>query len=100
MAWKRFKLPGTGWVKLDQILQKIEDAVNERAPVPGLGIAIEQTSDGSQISWNITPTQGEKDQPIGTQGGGNSGPVVNIFGAVNGLPKVFHLFQSSPPTDP
>lgn len=96
----KLKTGRTGWMRLDNILKAIEEGINARTPIAGLGIETEGSTNGTQISAKVTPS-GDKDHinnPAG--GGGSSGSIANVFGAVNGFPKVFHLFQSSPPTDP
>lgn len=94
-----FKIGRTGWKRLDLILTAIQEGINKRAPVAGIGIAIDYNDNGAQISIPVSHA-GDKEATVGNNSGGQSGSIANVFGAVNGVPKVFHLFQSSGPTDP
>jgi hypothetical protein len=94
-----FKIKPWGPKKLREIFKSIETAINKRAPIPGLGIDADEQPDGVQIhAKSEVGASGEAQ--VDSSGGGASGTTVDLFGALNGQPAVFHLLQSSPPTSP
>lgn len=93
----RIKLTRWGPAKLRKILEEIEDRLNENRPIQGLGIQTKQEDDGVYIS-TAAAQKAQDEEKTGATGGTTSGTVADIYGALNGQPALFHLFQSSPPT--
>jgi hypothetical protein len=98
MAIDRLKIKPWGPPVFREIIGELQDAINERTPVPGFGINVDEREDGFQISTKLAqPPQTVKD-PQGTGGGSASGTAGDIEGALNGAPATFHFLQGSPPT--
>lgn len=75
---------------------KIETEINQNAPVNGLGIVCDVTSGGTQISTEeAVASAGGSSSSSGVTGGGAT---VDLYGAFNGQPALFHLKQTSAPT--
>lgn len=83
------------WGPYRGVLGAIEKRINEITPIAGLGISVDESPGGSQIS----ATSGNV-----SSGGANSGPrssasgSVDLYGAHNGAPALFHLKEAAPPT--
>jgi hypothetical protein len=95
MPFTAFKISLWGPKRLRAIFTEIEDAINTRAPLEGCGIRLSQQPDGREISADIA--KGGDDSSVAAGGGGSP---VDIYGAFNGAPAVFHLKQTAPPTVP
>lgn len=95
----KFKIPGKGpGKKLARIFQYIEDALNAVYPQEGIGIEISRETNGSFVSTKTSPAVGAG--AGGDTHGGGKGTPINVYGAYNGAPAVFHLLQSSAPSAP
>lgn len=96
---KPVKLLRWGPKKLREIVVAIEGALNARTPHEGLGISLDESSGkGFQISTKLAGGAAIQDSKDGLALGGSGGTNVNVYGALNGAPAVYHLLQSSPPT--
>lgn len=96
MAKKIFELKTkTGWKKLDDILERFQNALNERTPLASETIELDEQPDGLQICVKTVGGSSSGDSDSGGSAAGNAG---DLFGAYNGAPAVFHLNQSAPPT--
>lgn len=92
----KFKLTKDfGPPRLRKVHQELAAGINRSWPKKGNGIAADEYPDGVQISIE-TPANPNQDD--GGSGGGGSGTPVNLYGALNGAPAIFHLLQSSAPT--
>lgn len=93
MAKSPFKIKPWGPRKLQKILEDIAREITERTPLPGCGVHVGEEPDGMPLSLE-TPSHVNPDD----SSGGGGGTSVNLYGALNGAPAVFHLLQSSAPT--
>lgn len=91
-----FKIERWGPQKLQKIWESIENGINERTPVAGMGIEIDISDKGSQISTSVAVDAARAENQ--GQGGGSVGTPVDLYGAYNGAPALFHLSQTSAPT--
>lgn len=82
-----------GPVKFREVINWLVEEINARSPIPGCGINISEDATGREISTKPEVAGGN---PVG--GGTSSGTPVDLYGALNGAPAVFHLLQDSPPT--
>lgn len=87
----------TGWIKLDGIFETFQNAINERTPKASIDIDIDEQPDGMEISLSESASPGGA---LGDTAGGGGGASINLYGARDGAPAVFHLLQSSAPTAP
>lgn len=96
MSLPKIEIKEWGPVPLRKIVNQIVEGINLRTPIAGCGIAATEEPDGVQISLenNPAPVGGS----AGTAGGSGGGTRVDIYGAKDGAPYVFHLLQSSAPT--
>lgn len=93
-----FTLDKWGPKRLRAIFKTIETEINSIRPSAGLGIDVDVTESGSQISTKNETPPGGADKEGTRGGGGGSGTSVNVYGAFNGAAATFHFLQSSPPT--
>lgn len=95
----RFKIDRPyGPSRLREVHGQLVQEINKRTPIEGIGIRITEHENGFQISTETKPGP-EKSGTEGTQGGGGTdGTSIDIYGAFNGDPAIFHLLQSSAPT--
>lgn len=91
------ELSGWGPERLRELFKEVETRLNKLRPIQGTGIRISEGSDGVQISIDNTPAVGSNILD-GVGGGGGGGSDIDLYGACNGAPAVFHLKQSSAPT--
>lgn len=91
-----FEVTKWGPKKLREILEQIQNAINDRTPTAGIGIECDESENGIQINLSAAQTGTPEDSKGGT--GVSSGTAVDIYGALNGFPALYHLLQSSPPT--
>lgn len=92
----KFKLSKDfGPPKLRKVHEELVEQINRNRPLPGLATKTEQMDDGIRIHGDHPATPNADD---GGSGGGGSGTPVNLYGALNGAPAIFHLLQSSAPT--
>lgn len=89
-----FRLTKWGPPMERKIQSEIEDRVNRITPRAGPGLKITENPDGSVISLETKPS----DAASAPGGGGGSGANIDLYGALNGAPALFHLVQSSAPT--
>lgn len=94
MSKAKFKIKPWGPKTLQKIHEDIAREINERTPLSGCGIKVGEEPDGMPLSLD---EQGNPNQDD-AGGAGGGGTPVNVYGALNGAPAVFHLLQSSPPT--
>lgn len=85
----------TGWKKLDNILERVQNAINERTPLASDTVDLDERDDGMQICVKDSSSLSSEEAGGGTSGAGTS---VALYGANNGAPALFHLLQSSAPT--
>ena len=92
------KIPRWGPPKLREILGQIEAAINQTQPLAGIGIDVDVTKGGTQISVQEAK---QNQKPPGQQqaGGSSSGTPTDVYGAYNGARATFHFLQSAPPTE-
>lgn len=95
---KPFKVERWGPKRLRGILESIEAAINRRTPIKGIGIEATENPDGVQISASSEGGEIDDSDTDKGGGGGSGGTNVDLYGAQNGAPAVFHLKQSSAPT--
>lgn len=101
--------------KLRKIHQTLVSWINAITPKEGLGIKLVRGTASGQASVSkeglgaASGIQIHADPGVSGEasikkpspsGGGSSGTPVDVYGAFNGAPAVFHLFQSSAPTQP
>lgn len=98
MAIDQIKIKPWGPPVLREIIGELQDAINERTPLPGMGIKFDEREDGVQISTTLAQPPAVVKDPQGSGGGGSSGANVDLYGALNGAPAIFHLVQTSAPT--
>lgn len=97
MAIDQLKIKPWGPARLRQIVKDIQNAINARTPVKGLGIEIDEQPTGAQISTSDSQPSASDDTEI-SGGGGSGGTPGDIEGALNGAPATYHILQSRPPT--
>lgn len=93
---KVLELTKWGPPRLREIIGEIQNAINNRTPVAGLGLDCDECENGVQIS--LENVKGTPDDTKSGAGAPSGGTTVNIVGALNGAPATYHLLQSSPPT--
>lgn len=93
---QKLKIKPWGPKRLQAITEELVDAINKRTPLPSETINIDERPDGAQIL--IKDEEGDNTEDSTVDPGGASGEPVDIYGAFNGDPAIFHLLQSSPPT--
>lgn len=99
MAIDQLKIKFRGPVFLQEQLGELQDAINERTPLKGLGIALNETENGVQISTEQGQSPTDAAVQTGNSGsGGTPGTAVDLYGALNGAPATFHILQSADPT--
>lgn len=91
------KIPRWGPKPVRKIWDLIEVAVNARTPKEGLGTKVKENKDGVQVSAEVGASAG-LEASLEPEGAGSSGTPVDLYGAFNGAPAIFHLLQSSEPT--
>lgn len=89
----------TGWIKLDNILERVQNAINERTPLASDTVDLDERDDGMQICVKDS-SGGSSSEESGAGASGAAGTPVAIYGSTNGSPALFHLFQSGPATAP
>lgn len=96
----KFRLPWPGWGprKLRENFKATEDAINLRTPIGGIGVDTDQRPDGIMVAASLGASGGLQAAPSRGGGGGSGGTPVDVYGAYNGAPALFHLLQSSAPT--
>lgn len=90
---KMFELDKFGPKKWRKILGQYEAAINIIAPIEGDGMQLDFNNDGVLYS-----TEAACSGDGSNSGGGTAGTPVDVYGAHNGAPAVFHLLQSSSPS--
>lgn len=93
-----FTIDKWGPKRLRKIWESIEGEINRNRPTSGLGTDVDVTNGGSQISISSLKPPGGTDKENAQGGGTGGGSSVNLYGAFNGAPALFHLSQTSPPT--
>lgn len=88
-----FKITKWGPKKLQAIFQEAEDEINGITPLQGRGIIFEWRDDGVLIETVSAVAASQAGD-----GSSGTGPNINVYGAFNGNPVLFHLLQSAPPT--
>lgn len=91
------KITRWGPGKLQEIVKQLQDGINARTPLESKTISLEERPDGIRICLKDSETDGDEIENS-VAGGGSNGTPVDIYGAVSGVPSVFHLFQSSAAT--
>lgn len=92
------KLLKFGGKKFKENWERIEAEVNQNKPVDGLGIICDATPNGTQVSTADAKNAAAGGAGSSSSNGSGGGSNVDLYGAYNGAPAVFHLKQSSAPT--
>jgi hypothetical protein len=82
---------------LRTIIRWLIKGINDRTITAGLGIKIDET-DGGGAQISVDPHIKPDDPTAIGGGGGGGGTPIDVYGAFNGAPAVFHLKQTSAPT--
>lgn len=79
---------------LRERITQLQNEVDARTPIPGLGINVTDDK-GKKISTKAADAAAPGAMAAT---GGSSGTSVDVYGSLNGAPAVFHLLQSADPT--